>query len=120
MEIYGHAHPLSVWYGDLLHLCRKVHTGRAIDHYIHLSAIGLLLSLAFVDPGILKKNLKIFYYPEFQCIPVADEFLNGEIRYHDRPYQFPIKSHQRKVKFCRTCMIYRPPVRLTILNVISA
>ena len=76
---------------------------------VHIASVGLLLALAFVDPGILKKNLELFEYAEFQRIPVADEFLTGELRYYDRSYQFPIKSHQLKVKFCRTCMIYRPP-----------
>jgi hypothetical protein len=76
---------------------------------LHLCATGLLVSLAFIDPGILKKNLENFEYAEFQRIPVANEFLTGELRYYDRSYQFPIKSHQLKVKFCRTCMIYRPP-----------
>lgn len=81
----------------------------AITALVHLFATFLLLALAFVDPGILKKNLEQFEYADFQRIPVADEFLTGELRFHDRSYQFPIKSHQLKVKFCRTCMIYRPP-----------
>ena len=44
---------------------------------VHLTAVGLLLALAFIDPGILKKNLEQFEYAEFQRIPVADEFLTG-------------------------------------------
>lgn len=31
------------------------------------------------------------------------------MKFHDRSFQFPIKTHLFKVKFCRTCMIYRPP-----------
>lgn len=85
-------------------------TGLAIvTALVHLTVVALLLALAFVDPGILKKNLEQFEFAEFQRVPVADQFLTGELRYFDRSYQFPIKSHQLKVKLCRTCMIYRPP-----------
>jgi hypothetical protein len=39
---------------------------------VHIASVGLLLALAFVDPGILKKNLELFEYAEFQRLPVAD------------------------------------------------
>ncbi len=75
----------------------------------HVVSTILLIVLAFVDPGVLKKNLEEFEYPEFQPIPVPLQFLTGEQKYYDRNYLFPNKGHNLKLKFCRTCLIYRPP-----------
>lgn len=75
----------------------------------HVASTLLLLALAFVDPGIITKNLEAFEYHDLQTVPVPFEFLTGELKYTDRVFHTIIKGHFLKLKLCRTCMIYRPP-----------
>lgn len=75
----------------------------------HASATILQIVFAFVDPGIIKKNLPAFQYADCCKIPVSQQFLTGEARYSDKTHLFPIKGYNVKVKFCRGCLNYRPP-----------
>jgi palmitoyltransferase ZDHHC9/14/18 len=75
----------------------------------HALAMLLHILLAFVDPGIIRKNLLMFEYTDCSKIPVTPQFLTGYARYFDNNHLFTIKSHNLKVKYCRTCFIYRPP-----------
>jgi palmitoyltransferase ZDHHC9/14/18 len=75
----------------------------------HALVTLLQVLLAFVDPGIIRKNLPMFEYPDCSKIPVSQQFLAGEAHYFDNNHLFTIKGHNLKVKYCRTCLIYRPP-----------
>ena len=75
----------------------------------HVIAVLLLILLAFVDPGIMKKSYPSVEYQEAMLIPLNRAVTSGEFQRSDKFHTFPIKSHFLTVKACRTCLIYRPP-----------
>lgn len=75
----------------------------------HALTMLLQLMLAFVDPGIIRKNLQRFEYPELNKLPVPPQVLTGEAHFYDRNCLLPVKGQNVRLKFCRTCFIYRPP-----------
>ena len=75
----------------------------------HSLAMLLQLVMAFVDPGIIRKNLQRFEYLELNKLPVPPQVLTGEAHFYDRNFLVPVQGQNVKLKFCRTCFIYRPP-----------
>ena len=69
----------------------------------------MLVSLAFIDPGIMKKNLERFEYADVTRIPASQKINSARLKNEDITYNFPIKSHFLRVKSCKTCLIFRAP-----------
>lgn len=65
--------------------------------------------LGFIDPGIMRKNLPMYESPELRQIPINRNILTEEARYYEKSFLLPIKTQNMKIKFCRSCLVYRSP-----------
>lgn len=68
------------------------------------------IMLAFLDPGIIRKQLRgISYSEEESIIPIEKKFADGTLSFEDRKYLLTTKGYMFEIKFCKNCGIYRPP-----------
>ena len=81
----------------------------ALTIVLHVASTICLIILAFIDPGIVKKQTEVFEYSDTKDIPLNPNIINGSMRVQDTMYCFPIKSHHLKLKSCRTCLVFRAP-----------
>ncbi len=65
--------------------------------------------LAFVDPGVLKKKYLHYEYKDLHQIPHFQSTFDAFGKYNQVTYLTSIKSHCMKLKYCNSCMIFRPP-----------
>lgn len=73
-------------------------------------ATGFMFLLARSDPGIIRKQIpKYEYDKDLAIVPVDSRALYEERMYDRTVYPMLVKNYFFKMRFCRTCLIYRPP-----------
>ena len=80
-----------------------------ISALLHFFSVVILLILGQKDPGFIPKIFSDYERRELQVIPMGRDYRDGSIRDVQRIYAMTIKTHSLKVKFCPTCLIFRPP-----------
>ena len=69
-----------------------------------------MFRLARSDPGIIRKQIPKFEYDkDLAVVPVDSRALYEERMYDRTAYAMLVKNYFYKMRFCRTCLIYRPP-----------
>ena len=61
------------------------------------------------DPGMVPKVLQRYEREDLKRIPLDQDYRNGSMRDQQKMYVFALKSHSLRVKFCSSCLIFRPP-----------
>ena len=80
-----------------------------ITAILHLFSVVMLLILGHADPGFIPKIFSEYERHELQVIPIGREYISGTVRDSQKIFSMTIKTHALKVKFCPTCLIFRPP-----------
>ena len=82
----------------------------ALTVLFHFSTIFFMIILAFMDPGVIPKIFPSFEHSHYKDIPISPEYVDASISdYEPIFYTNVVKSSCQKVKFCNTCLIFRPP-----------
>jgi palmitoyltransferase ZDHHC9/14/18 len=77
---------------------------------MHVVSTFFMFVLARKDPGILRKQIPKFEYEADMMVIPVDVRAKYEERMYDKTiYLINVKNLLYKMRFCRTCLIYRPP-----------
>jgi hypothetical protein len=72
--------------------------------FVHLMTNFFILRTVFTDPGIIKK-INAEYVPSKELAKIPLRKVNGK----REPVDLTLNGHFQKLKYCKTCHLYRPP-----------
>ena len=80
-----------------------------INIVLHSICFLNLIVLGFTDPGMIPKIFSFYEKVPTRRVPTNYDRHAGILRYSQKQFITPIKGFNLKLKFCTTCLIYRPP-----------